>query len=69
MAILATALTTAFIPGASPPDVITPIRFFLPSFRGRGSEVTAGLMAGEAPETVWAMVWVFGGAVRFEEKG
>jgi len=69
MAILATALTTAFIPGASPPDVITPIRFFLTPSKGGGAEVITGLMAGEAPVTVWAMVWVFGGAVRLEEKG
>jgi len=69
MAILATALTTAFIPGASPPEVITPIRFFRACSKGGGAEVIAGLMAGDAPETVWAMVWVFGGAVRLEEKG
>lgn len=30
-AILATARTAAFIPGASPPEVMTPMRFFLPS--------------------------------------
>jgi hypothetical protein len=29
MAILATALTAAFIPGESPPEVITPIFFFV----------------------------------------
>jgi hypothetical protein len=67
-AILATARTAAFIPGESPPEVITPIRFFLPSGLAVAGAVrlsvgtrTLGVRDIDA-ETVCAIVAGLGGA-------
>ena len=71
MAILATARTTAFIPGASPPEVMTPIRFFFPLVLTalRLSVGTEALTPLFVREMVWAMVAGLGGAWMFDEKG
>jgi hypothetical protein len=66
-AILATARTAAFIPGASPPEVITPMRFFLSFVGGEGERFSGGTVV--AADTDWAIVAGFGGAWRLDEKG
>ena len=65
-AILATARTAAFIPGESPPEVITPIRFFLPSGLAGAVRLSVGTrtlgVRDIDAETVCAIVAGLGGA-------